>query len=228
MSDKVVVIMNYDENVKVFSDLAFQINKKYCERYGHDLRRYNRVFDSNFNMSFQKVWLLIEVLQECMRYKSNTHVMWIDSDACINIHSRHKLTDFLPRYDRYASFSEDMQRFSIFEQGGVSINAGVMIFRVCNESIQLLEKVIRRCYTMPKPIPFWEQGAFMDLIHSGHISMEGVMFFPYNTLQTFPEAAVTGHPPSYQDPSAFIYHFPNAKANARVKYMQEMILTLPH
>lgn len=224
MLDKVLIIMNYDDQVKDYSDLSFEINQRYCKKHGHDLKRFNRVYDTAFNMSFQKLWLLVEVLQECLSTGgSHSHVMWIDSDACFNDHTFHNLIDFLPRYDRYASFSEDMRRYSISTQGGVSINAGVMIFRTCNESIWLLEKVIKHCYVMPKPIPFWEQGAFMDLIHSGKISMRGVMFFPYNTLQTFPECEITGFPPSCYDPNALIYHYPNASSSNRIDFMQNML-----
>lgn len=220
--DKVLVIMNYDDGVKDFSDIAFQINQRYCDKHGYDLKRYNRVYDPAFNMTSQKLWLLLDVLQECLNKGSHTHVMWIDSDACFNSKSFHDLHDFLPRYDRYASFSEDMHRFSIFKQGGISMNAGVMIFRTCNESIWFFEKAIQHFLNLPKPVSFWEQGTIIHLIHTGQLSMRGLIFFPYNTLQTFPEKAITGFPPSYYDPSAFIYHFPNASTSTRIKFLTDI------
>jgi hypothetical protein len=223
MGDKVLVVMNYDDNVKEFSDLAFLINKEYCDKRGYGLKRFNKIFDSNLYMPFQKVWLLVEVIEESMKMNDYTHVVWIDSDACFNKNSFHTLTDFLPRNDRWTAFSEDMQRWSVFPQGGVSINTGVMIFRVCQESIQLLQKVINRIHTMAKPIPFFEQGAFMDLIYSRQISMKGIMFFPYNTIQTFPETTTSAFPPSFFDSNALIYHFPNATKANRIQYMEKLL-----
>lgn len=210
--------MNYDDGIKEYADIAYAKNKEYCEKNGYDIRRYKKVYEPALEMTWQKIWLIKEVI-ESVRL-THTHVVWIDADAFFNPVSQFKLEDFLPSCNKFATFSEDVRRYPL-QPYGLSLNCGVMIYKVCQESIDFFDKINEKRKVVQKYVSFHEQGTIIRMIQDGDISMKGIMFVPYNTIQTFPMTIQTS--PYDFNPKSLVYHYAGVDNKLRIEIFRQIV-----
>lgn len=206
----VLVVMNDNDAIKEYADIAYEITQKHCFNKEYDVERYHNVYYPEIHIAWQKIPLLIDMMQK----KQTTHgyIVWIDSDAFFNKDTTFSLDDFLPTGSKWVTLSEDIQRYECGEYG-LSINTGVMIFRICNESIQFLWDLLNRY--KHEGWPFFEQGGIIQMIQNQLITLRDINFVPYNTLQTFPHAV---DQVKYMfNPGALVYHFPGSSKEERIK-----------
>ena len=67
--------MFYDDTIKNYGELTYEINKKYCEKYNLDIIVSNEKKYENRPPAWEKLPLLLEHIS------NYDYVIWIDADA---------------------------------------------------------------------------------------------------------------------------------------------------
>jgi hypothetical protein len=100
--------------------------QNYCNKHGYDYILQKEPLQEDCYTSYQKPLFLLKYIQDY------DYVMWIDSDAIIandNIKLEDKISEHV---DRWIFYTEDPASWPL--------NSGVLIFKNCEQSIDLLNK----------------------------------------------------------------------------------------
>ena len=72
---KILIAMWYDDGVKSFGDLSYEINKKYCDKHGYDIIKCDKRFFSDRHAAWERLPFILKHI------KQYDYVVWIDADA---------------------------------------------------------------------------------------------------------------------------------------------------
>jgi hypothetical protein len=118
--------MFYDDNIKSYGDINYNINKKYCEKYNLDIILSNTKIYKYRSSHWERLPLL---LNNISKYD---YLIWIDSDAFFYNDSNNILDIINNNMNVNFIFSNDI--------GNNNINTGFFIVKNTQYSIEFLTK----------------------------------------------------------------------------------------
>jgi len=167
--------MFFDENIKEYAEINYNINKAYCKKYGIDLiLEQVREYNDGRHPAWEK---LPTILKNINNYD---YVIWIDADAFF-YEDAPNIIDLIETYNHAnIIFSNDV--------GDTRINTGVMILKNCEYSVEFINFwAYDKHYfnTNPHPI-FWEQGVMMQLYEDNVLDIKNnSISLYYGMIQSF-------------------------------------------
>jgi len=128
---KICVVMWYNEKIKEFAELCYNINKMYCNKYGYTIIKSCKERSKEKNKTFEKFPLILKYL------KKYDYVIWIDADAHFFLDSGDisELINIFPDKDFILSGDKDLGKQNCipikntFITERSEINAGVIIVK---------------------------------------------------------------------------------------------------
>jgi hypothetical protein len=198
---RICVVMYYDEAIKEYGEINYNINKLYCAKYNIPIFLSNTRTYSNRHAAWEKLPL---VLNQLARYD---YVIWIDADAHF-YNDAPNIVDFInANNNKHIIFSKDF--------GNNGINSGVFIVKKSKYSIDFLNKWAydEKLYNN-NPLPgWWEQGVLIDMVSKNVYNIiSNSMVCDYGVLQHFFKNEQT---PESNNP--FICHMAGRTYNDRVE-----------
>ena len=176
----ICVVMFYDDNIKNYGDINFNINKKYCEKYNLDIIRSNKKNYKTRHAAWERIPLILENIEKY------DYLIWIDSDAffyndsnnIVDVINTHNNTNFI--------FSNDINN--------KNINTGIFIVKNTQYSIDFFKKwgYDEELYkTNPHP-EWWVQGVLIDMYKQNLMDIQNnSVLIDYGILQHFYENELT-------------------------------------
>jgi hypothetical protein len=170
---KVLCVMWYDENIKEYADINFNINMIYCKKNNIELIRCDKKRYIDRNTTWERIPLILENI------KNYDYVIWIDADAFFYINGRNIL-DIINNHPSYDFiFSKDIN---------VVINTGIFIVKNSEYSINFL-KLWGYNNTLLKlnPHPYWADNGVIIFMYNNNIldiKNKSVVMY-YGVLQHF-------------------------------------------
>lgn len=127
-SYKICVLMWYDDNINNYADKCYEINKKYCDKYGFDIIKSNKRFYKNREPHYERFPLIFNNLEKY------DYVIWIDGDAHFYLDSP-DISKLIERYSNYNFIlsgdlhDKNIKNQSINRKKSSIINSGVIIVK---------------------------------------------------------------------------------------------------
>jgi hypothetical protein len=136
-NSKYLILSSYDDAYQAvgLGPLSYEKNKQYADHHGYAFQCNHEPLRSHY--FFHKFFLLQEVLPKY------DYVLWIDADAFLVNHSK-KIQDFL---------TKDSQQIITISIDQTSLNTGVFIIKNCDNSMHMLDLIIREGPNVNNPFP---------------------------------------------------------------------------
>lgn len=211
---KLCLLMFYDNNIKEYGDICYNINKLYCDKFNIDIVLSNDKKYNSRHSAWERLPLIIDNIS------NYDYVMWIDADAFFYNDSENIL-NIIQKYNNFNFiFSKDLN--SIRES---DINSGFMIIKNSEYSINFLklwafDEELYKKNTRPY---FWDQGVLQDMYRQNILDItKNSIVLNYGLLQHF-----HNHELPKLNPKPFIYHLAGRNKNKRIdetsKYYNNLI-----
>tara|TARA_B100001123_G_scaffold447337_1_gene604539 strand:- start:1315 stop:2925 length:1611 start_codon:yes stop_codon:yes gene_type:complete len=173
--------MWYDEAIKEYADINFEINKKYALKNSyHLIKSCDKKLDKH--PSWEKLPLILKHIDDY------DYIVMCDSDAFFyydspkieNVINKHPNKDFILSGDAWKYFTNLNDNINIPD-----INCGLMIIK----NTQFSKKFIHNwCYEKHTTLAskYWEQGVMWYLYNENYMNIQNKsIIIPYNILQNF-------------------------------------------
>lgn len=188
MSDlNICILMWYNENIREkYADLAYKINKIYCDKHGYDLIKSNKEIYNDREASWQKLPLVLNHI------KDYDYVMWIDADAYFYIDSP-PITNLINNYNNFdIILSKDIGSTTKID----NINCGVFIVKNTKKSIEIIERWAYDNELFKLKLVNWEQGVLRKMYTDNILNLQQhSIVIPFKVLQHFdPNEKLTPKP----------------------------------
>ena len=209
------MLMWYDDAIKEFADINYEINKRYCLK-----NNYNLIKSSNKQLDKHPSW---EKLPLILQYINNyDYIVMCDSDAFFyydspkieNVINKHKNKDII--------LSGDILKYVINFNKNINIpdiNCGLMIIKNTDFSKKFIHNW---CYEKHISMDslLWEQGVMYTLYNNNYMNIQNKsIIIPFNILQNFykredkffysKQYGLTNKP--------FVYHLAGQSKEIRIK-----------
>ena len=196
---KFCILMWYDENINIYGDINYKINKAYCDKNNIQLFRCNKRRHSNRHPAWERIPLILEYINDY------DYIMWIDADAhfyidsenIINLINDNKNYDFI--------FSKDIT---------VAINTGCFIVKNTKYSIDFLNKwgYDEKLYENNNYPYWWDNGVILDMFTLNILDIKNnCIIIDYGVLQHFNEDELFPNKP-------FIFHLAGRSEEIRINH----------
>jgi len=169
--------MFYDDKIENYGKINYEINKKYCEKYGFDIILSNSKTYTNRHSAWEKLPLLLSNIS------NYDYLVWIDADAYFYKDAK-SIVDFINiNPNANFIFSNDIS--------GKNINSGIFIIKNTQYSIDFLNKwaydeELYVKFSFP-PI-WWEQAVLFHMFYQNILNIqENCILLDYGVLQHFYE-----------------------------------------
>ena len=166
--------MFYDDNIKFYGEINYNINKLYCEKYNLDIYLSNEKKYNNRHSAWERLPLLLEQLSKF------DYLIWIDADAFF-YYDANNITDIINNnINVNFIFSKDI--------GNNNINTGILIVKNSQYSIDFLTKwAFDEELYINNPYPhWWDQGVLIDMFNNNILGIkENSVQYEYGILQHF-------------------------------------------
>ena len=193
---KIGVLMFYDDNIKLYGDINYIINQKYCEKYNLELILSNKKQYSNRHSAWERLPFILENISNF------DYLIWIDADAffyndannIVNIINNNLNVNFI--------FSNDI--------GNQNINTGFFIVKNSKYSIDFLTMwAFDENLYKSNPTPgWWDQGVLIDMFNKNILQIkENSIQYQYGVLQHFYENDKLNE--------TYIFHLAGRSSNVR-------------
>lgn len=193
------VIMFYDDNIKDYGDINYNINKKYCEKYNLDIIFSNEKKYENRHSAWERLPLLLENIEKY------DYLIWIDADAFFYNDANNIFDIISKNMDKQFIFSNDI--------GNNNINTGVFIIKNSQYSIDFLNKWAydEELYNN-NPHPYWwDQGVLISMYNKNILDIQNnCIFYEYGVLQHFRNSEL-----SQFSNKPFVFHLAGRDHNMR-------------
>jgi hypothetical protein len=201
---RICVVMFYDDNIKNYGDINYEINKNYCKKYGLDIIvSHKKTYDDNRHPAWERLPLLLKYID------NYDYMIWIDADAF-----------FYPDADNIVDFINKNSDFNfIFSNDitGLNVNTGIFIVKNSDYSKEFLERwayddSLFENNTYPH---WWDQGVLIAIINNNLLDIKNnSICIDYGILQEF-------YPNEFT--KAYIYHLAGIDCNTRVSVSENYI-----
>jgi Nucleotide-diphospho-sugar transferase len=209
----VCLVMFYDDRIKKYGDVNYEINKKYCEKY-----RINLIHSSEKKLKKHSMWERIPLLLE--HIKNHDYIIWIDADAYFYYDSDNICEEIMKYLDYDFIFSHDIRK----NKKGVDINSGFFIVKNSEYSIDFLKKWLDdNQLHKNNPYPWWpDQGVLIYMYNKNIMNIqEKSVILNYGVLQHFRKEELNKLPNI-----PYVHHVPNRSTEVRYniskKYLDEI------
>lgn len=129
---KICCFMWYDDKIKNYGDINFQITKMYCDKYGYDIIKSNERRYSSRPPHWERLPLM---LQNIDKYD---YMIWLDADAFFYINSP-PITNVINAHpDKLLFLSGDVDEPHSGHGASSIINSGFFIVKCNDESKKIL------------------------------------------------------------------------------------------
>lgn len=170
----ICVLMFYDDKIKEYSDINFQINKLYCEKYNLNLLVSHKKIYKDRHSAWERLPLILEHI------KNYEYVIWIDADAFFYIDSDNIKDIIEANPDKNFIFSNDRRNDHV--------NSGFFIVKNCEYCINFLNKWAydKELYKNNPHKEWWDQGVLIDMINKNIFDIKNnSKFYDFGILQHF-------------------------------------------
>ena len=190
--------MFYDDNIKNYGELNYQINKKYCEKYNLDIILSNEKKYNNRHSAWERLPLLLDNISKY------DYLIWIDADAFF-YNDANNIVDIINKnINVNFIFSNDL--------GNNNINTGIFIIKNTQYCIEFLTKWAydEELYNN-NPVPgWWDQGVLINMYNNNILNIQqNSIQYQYGELQHFYE---------YDKLNDITYIFHLAGRNNNIRY----------
>jgi hypothetical protein len=168
--------MFYDDTIKSYGDVNYEINKIYCEKYGLHISVSNQRKLQNRHSAWERIPLLLENIENF------DYLIWIDADAFFYIDADNIVNVIQKNTSAHFIFSYDI--------GNKNINSGVFIVKNSQYSIQFLKRWLYDEELYAKnPVPLWlDQGVLIDMFEKNIFNIRhNCVVLEYGIIQHFYE-----------------------------------------
>jgi hypothetical protein len=175
---RVGVVMFYDDAIKDYGDINYNINKLYCEKYHLDLIVSHTKLYKDRHSAWERLPLILKHI------KNYDYIVWIDADAFFYLHSPN-IINFLNNVnnkDFNFIFSKDIEYDNI--------NTGIFIVKNTQYSIDFITKwAYDEDLYKNNPYPgWWDQGVLIDMYNKNILDIQNNQItYDYGILQHFRE-----------------------------------------
>jgi predicted O-methyltransferase YrrM len=231
---KIAIVMWYNDAVASYGDLAFALNKEYCEERGYDLIRGTERNLYDRHPSWESFALIIDVLEQ----DKHDYVVWIDADACFNSEcpDRNYLNNLINQYPEVDFILSQDPAYPTHP-----INMGLYVVKNTPYSTKVLYDMLRdtdpECMMFGDEQLHWEQTCATHYIKNNkHGFADHSVIIPYGSMQVFiwPNKEVkkskADFSDNWSDPGvldidhdAWVYHFSGSGTSYRCKVIKSMI-----
>ena len=163
--------MFYDDNIKIYGDINYKINKLYCEKYNLEIILSNKKKYNNRHPAWERLPLLIDNILNF------DYLMWIDSDAFF-YNDANDITEII---------NNNIDVNFIFSKGKIcNINTGFFIVKNSQYSLDFLSKWAfdEELYKNNSYPGWWDQGVLIDMFSKNILNIkENSIILEYGVLQ---------------------------------------------
>ena len=154
---KICVLMWYNDKIKDYADKCYEINKKYCKKYGFDIIKSHKRFYKDRSPHYERLPLILNNLEKY------DYIIWIDADAHFDLNSN----DISVLIDKYSNYNfilsgdiddNNKENKSINRQKSSIINSGVMIVKNSKYSKKVIKHWVNSDELLKKKHKFHDQG----------------------------------------------------------------------
>jgi hypothetical protein len=168
--------MFYDDTIKEYGDINYEINKLYCEKYNLEIIVTNERLQTDRHPAWER-------LSHILKYIENyDYLIWIDADAFF-YNNANDITELISQYENTNInfiFSNDI--------GNNNVNTGFFIVKNSEYSINFINKwnSDEELYNN-NPHPYWwDQGVLIYMIQNNVLDIQSnCIFYKYGILQHF-------------------------------------------
>jgi hypothetical protein len=171
---KVSLIMFYDDVIKDYGNINYEINKKYCEKNNFEIIFSNKKKYINIHSAWERLLLLLDNITKF------DYLIWIDADAyfyydaqnIVELINHNTHTNFI--------FSNDI--------GNGNINTGIFIVKNTQYCIDFLHEWAYNddLYKNNPHNVWWDQGVLIDMFNKNILNIQqNCIIFDYGVLQHF-------------------------------------------
>lgn len=179
--------MWYNNKIAYFSDNFYEINKKYCDKFGYDIIRDNTVRLKDYPPHWERYAMLHKLGMEY----DYEYLMWIDSDAHFYYDSP-ALETFIEKHPQATfilsgDWTDDVKKDSI-------INSGVFIVKNNKYSQFVLKEIYSNKELQEKRDKTRIDQGLLRYMHRNNVYgfKSNSVIIPYLVMQHFTDI---GHPP---------------------------------
>lgn len=168
--------MFYDNEIKNYGEINYEINKRYCEKYNLQIILSNEKMYNDRHSAWERLPLLLDNILKF------DYLIWIDADAFF-YNDANNIVDIIHENENVNFiFSNDI--------GNANINSGVFIVKSTQYSIDFLTKWAydEELYNN-NPYPnWWDQGVLIHMFNNNILNIqENSIQHDYGVLQHFYE-----------------------------------------
>jgi hypothetical protein len=168
--------MFYDNEIKNYGEINYEINKRYCEKYNLQIILSNEKKYNDRHSAWERLPLLLDNILKF------DYLIWIDADAFF-YNDANNIVDIIHENENVNFiFSNDI--------GNANINSGVFIVKSTQYSIDFLTKWAydEELYNN-NPYPnWWDQGVLIHMFNNNILNIqENSIQHDYGVLQHFYE-----------------------------------------
>ena len=202
---KICVLMWYDDPIRNYADINYEINKVYCTKYGYDLIKSHEKMYKDRHAAWERLPLIFKHIEQY------DYVIWIDADAHFYVDSP-CISTIINKYPtQHFIFSGDINGKLPGE-----INTGVVIVKNDPASIPFLNEWAYNADLYKKnPFPkWWDQGVVRYMYKNNMLDIQkNSVTIPYGVLQHFYEHELS----KFVLQKPFIHHSAGMKSSVRVE-----------
>jgi hypothetical protein len=206
--------MFYDNNIKEYGEICYNINKMYCNKFNIDIVLSNNKKYNSRHSAWERLPLILDNIS------NYDYVMWIDADAFFYNDSGNIL-DIIQEYNNFNFiFSRDINTTKDSD-----INTGFMIIKNSEYSINFIKRWAfdEELYKKNTRPYFWDQGVLQDMYRQNILDItKNSIVLNYGLLQHFYNYELPK-----LNPKPFIYHLAGRHKKTRIdettKYYNNLI-----
>lgn len=194
MKKLITIVMLATDDIRAFSDITVERNRRYAEKHGYGFKFYNSILDDSRAASWSKIPALAE------NFEDNDWLLWIDADAAV-MNMDIRLEDLI---DEHFDF--------ILTSDINGANCGVFLLK-CSQYMEMMLDVIwdSKEFINHK---WWEQGAVHELLKYDKRFKEATLFLRKDKLNSY------YHDYEHGD---FILHLPGMTTETRYMIFKDKL-----
>lgn len=201
----------YDSEIAEYGEIAANINRAYANEIGWEYVSRHTPYDRTLHPSWQKLFMVMELIRSG-RYE---FVALVDADAAFNPLTTYSIHDFLPDSGQLATIGGDVKSYPLTPLG---LNAGVVIFRACSDTLELLHEWVASAINIFRNGGMWEQSQLQHMLMTQPSLLQKIRYIPFNTLQAFPQTNTQ----ALCNPFALVFHFAGTDTQTRVNGLRDI------
>lgn len=202
---KICVVMFYDNKIKNYGEINYEINKKYCEKHNLDIILSNEKKYNDRHSAWERLPLMLNNISKF------DYLIWIDADAFF-YNDANNIVDIINKHiDVNFIFSSDL--------GNKNINTGFFIVKNTQYSIDFLTKWAydEELYENNLYPFWWDQGVLIYMFYKNILNIQqNSIIYKYGCLQHFYENEKLN-----LDNKPYIFHLAGQTDDTRYKSSKE-------